>query len=501
MISFKVYVVMTKHSNAMYWVLCRDLTEQVGKIFEVAYTLWSLIGKPWDFPGGFDQNLKHMKRKRDELNGQKEDTTSRIKAELHPRKKVKKEVELWVENAKRINVEIQNLESEVEASSFLSRGFLGKNVCKKIEEVEELLEKGRFSDGLVVDDPSWTGQAFPTPSLVGETIKLKKDEILGYLMNNEVVKIGVHGMPGVGKTSVMKLVNNELLNDADKFNIVVWVTVSGESGVVELQNKIARAMDAVISEDEDGTIRAGILSEILGQKGRYVLILDDVREHFSLEEVGIPEPSASNGSKLVLTTRSLDVCRHMDCRQIKMETLPEADAWRLFLEKVGQDLMNIADLVPVARSVAEHCAGLPLAIIAVASSMKGEYSLPIWRNSFNELNRNVHSINGDVKDMVIQRLRFSYDRLLDPKIQKCFLICAAYPEYFGIHKEQLIRNWIRGQLVDNMGDMQANLDRGQAILRKLVDNCLLEDVGNGRVKMHDLVRDMALRIQHQLYSS
>ncbi|XP_017979712.1 PREDICTED: probable disease resistance protein At4g27220 [Theobroma cacao] len=163
--------------------------------------------------------------------------------------------------------------------------------------------------------------------------------------------------------------------------------------------------------------------------------------------------------------------------------------------------MNIADLVPVARSVAQHCAGLPLAIIAVASSMKAEYSLPIWRNAFNELNRNVQSVNGDVKDMVIQKLRFSYDRLNDPKIQECFLICAAYPEDSGIHKEHLIRNWIRGRLVDDMGDMQANLDRGQAILRKLVDNCLLEDVGNGTVKMHDLVRDMALRIQHQLYSS
>ncbi|XP_017979711.1 PREDICTED: disease resistance protein RFL1-like [Theobroma cacao] len=266
--------------------------------------------------------------RKDALNGQKEDTTSRIKAELHPRKKVKKEVELWVENAERINVEIQNLESEVEAGSFLSCGFLGKNVRKKIEEVEELLEKGRFSDGLVVDDPSWTGQVFPTPSLVGETIKLKKDEILGYLMNNEVVKIGVHGMPGVGKTSVMKLVNNELLNDADNFNIVVWVTVSGERSVVVLQNKIARAMGAVISEDEDETIRAGILSEILGQKGRYVLILDDVREHFSLEEVGIPEPSASNGSKLVLTTRSLDVCRRMDCQEIK---------WKHFLKQMRGD--------------------------------------------------------------------------------------------------------------------------------------------------------------------
>ncbi|XVF04184.1 hypothetical protein REPUB_Repub05bG0060300 [Reevesia pubescens] len=302
-----------------------DYTEQLGKVFEVGNTLRDLIGKQWKFPWSLDQNVNNLKRKREELNGQKEDTESRIEVEIHPRKKVRKEVKLWLNNVKKINDEIENLESEVlrPSSSFYSRGFLTKNVCKKIEEVEELLEKGRFSDSLVVDDPSQIGQALPIPSLVGETIALKRNEILGYLMNNEFQKIGIYGMPGVGKTSVIKLVNNELIKDANQFKTVVWVTVSKYCSVIELQNKIALAMKADISEDEDETIRAGMLSEILGQKGRYALILDDVWENFSLEEVGIPEPTASNGSKLVITTRSLDVCRRMDCRVIKMEPLPE----------------------------------------------------------------------------------------------------------------------------------------------------------------------------------
>ncbi|XP_022717714.1 probable disease resistance protein At1g61300 [Durio zibethinus] len=98
-------------------------------------------------------------------------------------------------------------------------------------------------------------------------------------------------MPGAGKTSV-KLVTNELLKDTNQFNIVVWITVTRKCGVIELQNKIAQAISAVISEDEDETIREGMLPEILAQKGRYVLILDDVLDNFSLEEVGIPEPTA-----------------------------------------------------------------------------------------------------------------------------------------------------------------------------------------------------------------
>ncbi|XVF78223.1 hypothetical protein PTKIN_Ptkin14bG0113000 [Pterospermum kingtungense] len=400
-----------------------------------------------------------------------------------------------------MNVEIQNLESEVGPSSFYSRGFLVKKVYKKIEEVEELIERGGFSDGLVVDDPSRIGQWLPTPSFVGETIALKKNDILGLVMNDEDWKIGIHGMPGVGKTSVSKLVNNELLsNAANRFNIVVWVTVSRKCSLIELQNKIAKAMNADISEDEDETTRAGMLSEILNRKGRYVLILDDVWENFSLEDVGIPEPTARNGSKLVLTTRSLDVCRRMGCQVIRMDPLPKEEAWTLFLKKVGEDLMSFEYSVPVARSVAEKCSGLPLAIITIASSMKGEYSLHIWRNTFNELNKNIQTVNSvDVKDMVFQKLRFSYDRLNSPEIQKCFLSCASHPE--DISKEQLINDWIRKGLIGDIGGMRAKSDRGQAILRQLIDNCLLEKVENGRVKMHDLVREMAVQISQELYSS
>ncbi|MBA0858961.1 hypothetical protein Goshw_002105, partial [Gossypium schwendimanii] len=104
-----------------------------------------------------------------------------------------------------------------------------KGIDQNEEEVEELLEKRRFSDDLVVNDLSWIGQVLPTPSLVVETIKHKKNQIMQHLRNDEVQKIGVSGMPGVGKTSVVTLVNNELLKGEIQFKIIVWVTVARKS--------------------------------------------------------------------------------------------------------------------------------------------------------------------------------------------------------------------------------------------------------------------------------
>ncbi|XP_039022275.1 putative disease resistance protein At3g15700 [Hibiscus syriacus] len=471
-----------------------ELAEQVGNIFEVGNTTWGLIGNRWKLPGGIDRNVDNLKRKRDRLNGQKDDTTSRIKAELRPRERVKKEVELWLENVDRIDGEISNLESKVGASGFFSLGFLVKDVCKKEEEVDELIEKGGFSDALVVDDCSRIGHVLPAPSLVVESIRRKRDEILRYLRtNDDFRKIGVYGMPGVGKTSVVKLVNNELLKDRMGFDTVVWVTVSMNCCVIELQDKITGAMNIIILEDKDETLRAGMLSEILRDKDKFALIFDDVRDRFSLEKVGIPEPSADNGSKIVLTTRSLDVCRRMDCRVTKLEPLPEVDTWTLFSDKIGRDLTSSADLFPVARSIVERCAGLPLVIVTVASTMRGEYSLPIWRNALAELNWNIQGIT-DVKNTIYRQLRFSYDRLNDPRIRNCLPSCASYGEDSGIRKDRLVRDWIGKGLIDDT-------DEGQAIVRTLVDNCLLENVGNERLQMHDIVREMAQLINRELYES
>lgn len=56
------------------------------------------------------------------------------------------------------------------------------------------------------------------------------------------------------------------------------------------------------------------------------------RRDFSLEKVEIPE---SFGGKLLLISRSFDVCQQMDCQVIRMNPLSEVDAWTLFSDKTG----------------------------------------------------------------------------------------------------------------------------------------------------------------------
>ncbi|XP_017980478.1 PREDICTED: probable disease resistance protein At4g27220 [Theobroma cacao] len=449
------------------------------------------VDKHWDNHRSFDQNLITLKRKLEGLNALKEDTESRMRPELLPSKKLKKEVHLWLKNIERINGEIQNLEQRVEKTPIFLCGFHTENVLKKIHEVEELLQQGRFDQGLVVDEFTWIGQALATTTLVGKAAEICLKEIWTYLMDDDIGKIGVWGMGGVGKTTIMKIINNQLLKETEKFKIVIWITVSREINISKIQNGISRKMGVPLPEDEDKTIRAGMLYELLTRKGRYVLILDDLWDTLSLEELGIPQPS--NGSKLVVTTRMRDVCRYLSCREVKMPTLPKQDAWSLFLEKVGQDVLEYENLLPIVKSVAEQCAGLPLAVVTVASSMKGKRDIHEWRNALNELSRRVKGVTG-LDDMVLRQLQFSYDHLKE-RVQHCFLYCALYPRDWNISEFELIKLWIAEGLVEEMDSQKAELDQGYTILNKLKNNCLLENGESIRcVKLHDLVRDMALRI-------
>jgi disease resistance protein RPS2 len=114
------------------------------------------------------------------------------------------------------------------------------------------------------------------------------------VLGEDFRKIGVYGMGGIGKTTVMKQINNCLLKETDKFDNVIWVTVSKASNVFELQNDIARNLDLDLSKYEDVTLRAGKLNIALENRKRYVLILDDMCETFPLEDIGIPEPTLAN---------------------------------------------------------------------------------------------------------------------------------------------------------------------------------------------------------------
>ena len=441
-----------------------------------------------------DEEIDSLKRKFQNLECKKEDIEDElILVEMSSMKKPRKEVINWMTNVENAKIHIQQLEQEASSGSGLFKRLqLERRVDNFTTEVKELNDQSTFLKGLTLDGN--TKIALLTKRLVGEMFQRNQKMILDRLINGEDSIIGVYGMGGVGKTTLLKHIHNQL--QVCCIN-VSWVTVSQEFSTHKLQHDIAKTVDLNISKVDDEMQRAAQLAYALKKRKDFILILDDIWEHICVKKVGIP--IGENGCKLVLTTRSLTVCRTMQCQNpIKVEPLSHEEAWILFMETLGTGTALSLPVEEVAKSLVKECAGLPLGIIILAVSMRGNDDIHEWRNALEEI-RGGECWNGDMEFCeVFHVLKLSYDKLNDPIVQECLLYCSLFPEDELIERDKLIEYFIVEKLINGRSSRQSEFDKGHAILNKLECACLLEgqigEDGKKYVKMHDVVRDMAIII-------
>ncbi|KAH7832891.1 hypothetical protein Vadar_001119 [Vaccinium darrowii] len=482
------------------------MMEFLGTVFEFVKIIkegWEIMKNIIEFYGyysGLEESMQNLKRKVECLSAQENDINTQItRAEHRPWTKRKIEAEVWLRDVQRVKDDVQILQEVDGERNFFLHLRLRKRIIKKIQEVEKLQEKGRAFNDLLVDEFPIGKLLMPLmEDIVVSTEARNVERVWECLMNDEDRRIGVFGMGGVGKTTIMKHIHNRLLEEAVMFDAVFWVTVSKPFNITNLQSDISKELNFSLSDDKDVTRRAKQLQAVLRQQKKYVLIIDDLWESFPLEEVGIPEQTRSNGCKLVLATRSFEVCRRMGCKAIKVELLTEHEALTLFRSKASENGTSLASEVEnFATQIAKECARLPLAIVTVAGSLRGLKRTRAWRNALNELTRSTKDANNGESE-VFERLKFSYIRLGEKVLQDCFLYCSLYPEDHAIPAEELIERWIVEELIVGINSVETMFDKGHDILRKLTSSCLLEsftdELAGECVRMHDLIRDMALRM-------
>ncbi|KAJ8628040.1 hypothetical protein MRB53_021347 [Persea americana] len=431
-----------------------------------------------------------------------EDTESEGREASRGRKRLTNQAQTWLDQARTILAETNSIKLQFDQRRTFCNGCfpdlrsdytLGKRAFKKLKDIPRFIKERSGIQLVTMSSPPRVMEV-DVPTVGQSSAQQNLDKIWDLLHDKHTSVICIYGMGGIGKTTLMKATNNKL-EATSEFNYVIWVTVSKELNLERVQEEIMDRLQLNFSEHDSYSTRSMQLRRYLTDK-RYMLILDDLWNSINLSEIGIPT-NKENGSKIAITTRLFEVCNDMKAdARIRVSPLPEAEAWDLFAANVGKEVVHQPHIKDVANDVVMECGGLPLAIMVVAKAMQGEKKKELWEDALRALRALVPEIRG-MEPQVFRPLKLSYDDLRDEKVKMCFLYCSLFPEDYEISVKQLIRWWMMEGFIDNVNNLVDASNKGHRIIEELKRRCLLEEGirdDGARVKMHDVIRNLALYI-------
>ncbi|KAL7155102.1 hypothetical protein ABFS83_03G051900 [Erythranthe nasuta] len=349
-------------------------------------------------------------------------------------------------------------------------GCLGAAV-KRVEEEERWCE-----DNLV--------------NLGGTGLELGKMKVKEMLMKGkESSVVEIHGIGGVGKTTLAREVCKDSEIKSYFNNRVFFLTVSQSPNVEQLKSKIWGMVSGNSIMDNSNRFPQINVQYQVGNSARALLVLDDVWTLSVLEQLLIKIP----GCKILVVSRLKFPPSVVDC-SYEMNLLTENEAMSLFCHfAFGQTSIPLSADKELVKQVVDECKRLPLALKVIGASLKGQCEMS-WTSAKNRLSRG-QPLSESHESQLLERMKLSIDNLSE-KQRECFLDLGAFPEDKRIPLDILINMWVE------LHDMYE--EEAFAVLVELSDKNLLTLVKDARagdkyssyyeisVFQHDVLRDLAI---------
>ncbi|XP_034707044.1 probable disease resistance protein At4g27220 [Vitis riparia] len=379
-----------------------------------------------------------------------------------------------------------------------SRYQLSREARKKAGVSVQILGDGQFEK---VSYPAPLQGIRSAPSEALESRMLTLNEVMEALRDAKINKIGVWGLGGVGKTTLVKQVAEQAAQEK-LFDKVVTTEVLETPDLKKIQGELADFLGMKFEEETEKG-RAARLYQRMNEEKTILIILDDIWAKLDLEKIGIPSPDHHKGCKLVLTSRNEHILSNeMDTQKdFRVQPLQEDETWILFKNTAGDSIEN-PELQPIAVDVAKECAGLPIAIVTVAKALKNK-NVSIWKDALQQLKSQTLTNVTGLTTNVYSSLKLSYEHLKGVEVKSFFLLCGLISQNDIIIRD-LLKYGVGLRLFQGTNTLEEAKNRIDTLVDNLKSsNFLLETGHNAVVRMHDLVRSTARKIasdQHHVFT-
>ncbi|KAJ4789394.1 Disease resistance protein RPP8 [Rhynchospora pubera] len=416
----------------------------------------------------------------------------------------------------KLGIELADIQKELE-DIFVSKDKYG---------LTPLLDQaGRGSEP--VNDEHVLSKRRPAYQDVDETeivgLDADRDNILKLLLSSEKTPrravITIVGTGGLGKTTLAQMVYKRvkayfeyhtIFSVSQQYNLNdLLAKILGE--VVDLIKRLEVAdpekkkVLELISKYDGFELkkqdRAFFISKIkiLLSGIRYLIILDDVWDVKLWDRMQYALPDNKNGSRVLMTSRSIDVARLADpeTKPYELVFLNDKESCDLLLKKARYYKNPIEvesssdDLLELANKLSKKCKGLPLALIVLGGILSTrQQTYHDWKKVLDTMDW--HQEGGDCMNV----LAMSYEDM-PYYLKSCFIYLASFPEDYQISARNLIYMWVAEGFIPEQGKKTLE-ETAEIFLEQLYERSMVQvssRYSNGSIKsfrVHDLLHDLAM---------
>ncbi|XP_074281413.1 putative disease resistance protein At4g27220 isoform X2 [Silene latifolia] len=419
----------------------------VGPATDAGKGIYTSLKRKYDYIQNFDQNFKNLEEEARYLTGRKMDVEDFI-ANNHMFEDKTHECTTWLEDVEKITASLNDMRIKYQKTSnstglsgLRSRLKLSKEAVKMTKSVVELRSRINHEPTILKErTPDRLGK-FPKNISEVDSLQENVEKLIELLNDDTIKKIGIWGMSGVGKTTILENLYEEVAK-RQMFDVMLWVTVTKEGGLDHIQETVLKRLTSKANVINDRGQASAFISETLDKK-KYLLVLDGVFSKIELRHIGIHDGHMHG--KVVLATRERTLCYVMEMDDdIKIEKISRDDARKLFRHVVGK-VVDHPTIAPIAKRIVIQCGEQPQVIKGVGSYLKGKLNEDLWQSTLSKLQSpNMYPLN-HLEDL-FGAFKLIYEELHD-SLKECVLYGASFPEDSQIYRDYLVDCWRTEQLI------------------------------------------------------